>query len=102
MPPNIHPVPVIKANELVDGIAERTSTTNLPIPTQQDLQRHSANRKRIIQEAIDKPSSSNIPFTIEELEIALNRIRDTAPGEDCLTYSMLSKSPYKSYNASYI
>ena len=30
MRPNIHHFPVIKANELVDGFAERTSITNLP------------------------------------------------------------------------
>ena len=31
--PNIHPFPITKANELVDGFAERISTTNLPIST---------------------------------------------------------------------
>ena len=40
MRPNIYPFPITKANELVDGFAKRTSTTNLPISTQQDLQHH--------------------------------------------------------------
>ena len=31
--PNIHPFPITEANELVDGFAERISTTNLPIST---------------------------------------------------------------------
>ena len=93
MRPNIYPFPITKANELVDGFAKRTSTINLPISTQQDLQHHFDNRQRIVQEAQHKSSSSNTPFTLEELNIAPNRNRDTAPGEDCLTHSMLSKAP---------
>ena len=43
-------------------------------------------------EAIETHTSSNIPFTMQEFDIALHRNRDTAPGADCITYRMISNA----------
>ena len=91
--PDIHPNPENKANELIDGFAQRTLPTNLPLHTQRDLTNNFRNRQQIINRAIRLDSTSNTPFTIQELDIALIRSRDTAPGEDHISYSMISKSP---------
>ena len=91
--PDIHPNPENKANELVDSFTQRTLVTNLPLHTKQDLTNKFRHRQKLINKAIHLSSTSNTPFTIQELHIALLRSRDTAPGEDNLTYSMISKSP---------
>ena len=91
--PDIHLYPENKANELVDSFAQRTLVTNLPLHTQQDLTNKFRHRQQLINKAIHQSSTSNTPFTIQELDIALLRSRDTAPGEDSVTYSMISKSP---------
>ena len=91
--PDIHHNPSFKANEFVEDFAQRTSVTNLPLHTQQDLDTHFQHRQDIINQAIHRPSSSNVPFTMQELDVALIRSRGTAPVEDCITYTMLSKAP---------
>ena len=90
--PDIHPNPENKANELIDSFAQRTLVTNLPLHTQRDLNNKFRHRQQLINKAINVSSTSNTPFTIQELDIALLRSRDTAPGEDNLSYSMISKS----------
>ena len=52
MRPNIHPFPLNKANELINGFAQRPSVTILPLLTQQDLDKHFEFKNCIIQEAI--------------------------------------------------
>ena len=91
--PDIHPNPENKANELIDSFAQRTLVTNLPLHTQRDLTNNFRNRQQLINKAIRLSSTSKTSFTIQELDIALFRRRDTAPGEDNLSYSMISKSP---------
>ena len=37
----------------------------------------------------------NKAFTEEELELALHRTKDTAPGSDCIQYKMLKRDAYR-------
>ena len=46
-----------------------------------------------INNALHTLSITDQPFNLSELEVALQRKKDTAPGDDGCTYSMISHSP---------
>ena len=91
--PPTHPDPHGKAAELIQFFADRTATTNLPPETQLILAREQEGREGVINQAINERSPADTPFTEQELLLALRRPKDSSPGDDRITYSMLRHAP---------
>ena len=46
-----------------------------------------------IQEAINSPSECDRPITVSEIDNVLKKVRDSTPGDDTISYSMLKNAP---------
>ena len=86
----VHPHPKEEAERLANKFAERTKTTNLPPDTQEILERLAPMRINAIEQACQRTDSTDIPYTIEELRSTYKKGKDTAPGADRITYTMVS------------
>lgn len=88
-PPPSHPDPLGEAERLAAHFASRTSSALIP-PTVQARQSELAeSREQDIALACTQPDETDHPFTPEELSAAMIKRKDTAPGVDGVTYSML-------------
>lgn len=82
--------PQQEAERLATSFTTQSSSDQFPPHTrhiQQQLQPH---REETVREAIEKADVTDRPFTLQELERAKNRGRDTASGADSMSYSMLA------------
>ena len=86
----IHPNPEAEAERLANKFADRTKTINLPQDTQQLLERLAPMRLTAIEQACNRPDDTDIPYTIDELRSTYKKGKDTAPGADRITYTMIS------------
>ena len=84
-----HPNPAEEAESLVLSYTQRAATTQLPIDAQRRQEQLLPERTARIRTAIERPDSSDRPFTLQELQRAKKMSKDTAPGENNITYSML-------------
>ena len=84
-----HPYPIDKAENLIQQFAMRSDSTNLSIDSRIRLDNMRVQRENDINDAIH----TDQPFNLSELEVALERKKETAPGEDGCTYSMIRHSP---------
>ena len=91
--PPTHPNPVDKAEQLCQQFVMRSDPLNLNAATQKILDTLHPQREAMIPQAINSNCVTDQPFNISELELALHRKKDTAPGEDECTYSMIRQSP---------
>ena len=91
--PPIHPDPVAKADELIAGFSARTATDNLSAATQVRLAERHQERAQLVEDAIEAIAPSDVPFSHQELLLALDRPKDSCPGEDNISYSMLRRAP---------
>ena len=91
--PPTHPNPADKAEQLCQQFVMRSDPLNLNAATQNILDTLHPQREAMIHQAINSNCVTDQPFNISELEHALHRKKDTAPGEDECTYSMIRQSP---------
>lgn len=92
-PPPKHPDPITKANEINDRFIARSASSNLNPGTANHLTQTHDQRWARINNAINTDHPADCPFTMEELEAALALKKDSAPGEDTITFSMIKNTP---------
>ena len=88
-----HPYPIDQAENLIQQFVMRSDSTNLSIDSRIRLDNMRVQRENDINDAIHTISLTDQPFNLSELEVALQRKKETAPGEDGCTYSMIRHSP---------
>ena len=84
-----HPHPLQEANRLAELFSERSNTDILPIQTRLTQQRHHQHRWNIINIALNSTDDTDTPYTLKELRATYKTGRDTAPGADRITYTMI-------------
>ena len=84
------PQPEQEANRLAELFANRTSSNNLPAATRSMQERLDAGRWVKIEEACNQVDDTDRPFTLRELRLCKHKGKDTAPGSDGITYSMIA------------
>ena len=88
-PQPTHPDPQQEAERLAVNFAARTATANLPPGTQRLQGQLASERWREIHHAISLEDDTDAPYTIDELCKSFKRGKDTAPGHDKITYTMM-------------
>ena len=88
--PQAHPNPQQKAEELANKFADRTATANLPPTTQQKQRELNEERWQTINHACTVPDITDTPYTTKELQELYEKGRDTAPGTNKITYTMIA------------
>ena len=71
----------------------RSSSDQLQQEDVRILQQHQPIRQQQIQDAINSPSECDRPITISEIDNVLKKVRDSTPGDDTISYSMLKNAP---------
>ena len=84
-----HQEPLEEANRLAGVFSGRTSTENLPPATMRMQERFDEGRWERLEAACYLPDDTDCPFTIEELRRCKHKGKDTAPGADGISYSMI-------------
>lgn len=97
--PPVHPSPQEEAENISAGFAARARTDNLSADTQEKLLQLLPPRMESIVEGISRRDEADTPFTIEELSNAKKKSKDTAPGQDGITYSMITNLGSTGQNA---
>ena len=87
------PYPQEEADSLCDSFAQRCSSENLPERTNNILIKMVPERVRTITTASYEAVDTDQEFTLSELENVLHRLKDTAPGDDTVCYSMIKNAP---------
>ena len=87
--PAAHPNPRQEAERLID-ISARGDGAQLPPRTRHLQQQLRPHRQEVVRDACEEPDVTDVPFTTQELEGTRRGGRDTAPGADGVTYSMLA------------
>ena len=93
-----HPNPTNKAEELCKTFADRSQSHNIPADVRLRLHALSGIRHRQAEEAINKEHTCDTHFTIHEFNSVINDRKDTSPGEDKITFSMVKHAPDKLKN----
>ncbi|MPC40709.1 hypothetical protein E2C01_034274 [Portunus trituberculatus] len=88
--PPRHPDPAGKAAELMREYHERASDDSLPENIKEAKDNLDPTREAGVAEAARLADDTDAPITREELLRAWKTSRDTAPGQDGITYSMLN------------
>ena len=84
-----HPNPQQEAERLAETFANRTNSENLPIETRQKQQQLHDQRWAAITQACEQTDDTDIEYTIQEYRATFKNSRDTAPGADKITYTMI-------------
>ena len=84
-----HPQPQQEAERLAQSFAQRTSSTNLPPETRARQEQLDPNRWETINAACLQQDETDRPYTQQELQAVKKVSRDTAPGADRITYTMI-------------
>lgn len=86
-----HPDPTGKANELIDKWASASSYDELPLHVRSALRKRHEHRQATIEMALRTDGlTDQIPFTENELRMALRPRKSTAPGLDGITYDIIN------------
>ena len=85
-----HQEPLEEANRLAGVFAGRTSSENFPPATKRMQERLHEGRWERIEAACYLPDDTDCPFTIEELRRCKHKGKDTTPGADGISYSMIA------------
>ena len=91
--PPTHPRPQAEADSLCDSFAQRCSPENLPERTNNILTNMVPERVRTITTVTYQAVDTEQEFIISELEDVLHRLKDTAPGDNTVCYSMIRNTP---------
>ena len=89
-PQATHPHPREEAERLANKFADRTKTTNLSQDTQQMQEQLAPMRNNAIEQACQQVDITDIPYSLHELRQTYKRGKDTAPGADKITYTMIA------------
>ena len=82
--------PQTRANEAMSFFADRTKLSNLNYAAKKLFETLHSRRKGLINEAIDTLDQFDNPFTPNELELALKPAKDSTPGNDEISFLILS------------
>ena len=85
-----HPQPEEEAERLANKFADRTKSTNLTHETQQLQVQLAPMRNNAIEQACEQPDITDTPYTLNELRQTYKKGKDTAPGADRVTYTMIT------------
>ncbi|KAK3886540.1 hypothetical protein Pcinc_009313 [Petrolisthes cinctipes] len=88
--PAAHPHPQQEAERLATTFTSRGSSDQLPLHTRRTQQQLQPHRDEAIREAMEVADMTDRPFSLQELQQAKRRGRDTATGADGVPYSMLA------------
>ena len=96
VPPRVPPLPALQPTH-TRGRKRRgswtpspSSSTQLPPRTRHLQQQLRLLRDEAVRYACEGPDAADVPFTLQELVRSRRRGRDTAPGTNGMTYSMLA------------
>ena len=84
-----HPDPAAEAENLMQAFKTRRDTKNLPRKTINTLKRMKPRRIACVEYNCGLRDTTDQPFTMHELQAILKSGKDTAPGEDRITNSMI-------------
>jgi len=87
-----HSNPTQEADRLANSFASHAASTNLPTSTLLIQQQLTDQREQLIEAACNRPDITDIPFTSMEFQAVTHKGKDTAPGADRITYSMIFQS----------
>ena len=85
-----HPTPLEEVKRLAGLFAARTSPFLLPASTRRAEADLTDPRRARVREACQEEAPIDTPFALHELKQAIPHGRHTSPGQDRVTYSMLS------------
>ena len=85
-----HANPKQEAERLANLFAERSASNNLPANTRQMQTQLHEQRWATINQACSTPDDTDQPFTTSELHQTKHKGKDTAPGADQITYTMIA------------
>ncbi|KAK3880111.1 hypothetical protein Pcinc_015379 [Petrolisthes cinctipes] len=88
--PAAHPHPQQEAERLATIFTSRGSSNQLPLHTRRTQQQLQPHRDEAVREAMEVADMTDRPFSLQELQQAKRRGRDTATGADGVPYSMLA------------
>ena len=91
--PPQHPDPIQESNRLLSEFVARSSSDQLPEDDVITLQQQQPLRQQQLYDAINSPDECDRPIAFSELNNVLNKVRDSAPGDDTIVYSMLKNAP---------
>ena len=84
-----HPQLLQEAERLAYNFSERTKNENLPPETRRLQEQLDPERWRVINNACSEQDDNDQPYTLGELKSAYKKGRDTAPGVDKITYTVV-------------
>ena len=85
-----HPQPLEESERLATKFADRTKSDNLSQETQQIQNQLAPLRNNEIEQACQQTDTTDIPYTLHELRQTYKKGKDTAPGTDRITYTMIA------------
>ena len=88
-----HHSPLQHCSKLLDDFVDRSSSTQFPVDVEATIQQHRPARLQLVDNALGLPSESDRPITCSEINAVLKTTKDTSPGEDTLSYSMVEHAP---------
>ncbi|KAK3886584.1 hypothetical protein Pcinc_009232 [Petrolisthes cinctipes] len=88
--PAAHPHPQQEAERLATIFTSRGSSNQFPLHTRRTQQQLWPHRYEAVREAMEVADMTDRPFSLQELQQAKRRGRDTATGADLVPYSMLA------------
>jgi hypothetical protein len=91
-PQRLHPDPEVEANRLINNYTSRSSPTQLPADVKRVQDQLKSNRLLELENFIKISDDTDQPFMIHELIDALSKRKNTAPGEDGFTFSIIQKT----------
>ncbi|MEL6606397.1 MAG: endonuclease/exonuclease/phosphatase family protein [Cyanobacteria bacterium J06614_10] len=88
--PPTHPTPQLKADELAESFARRSDSAQLPPDSLRAQENLNPERWAIINLACTQPAPTDTPYTLHKLTSVKHKGKDTAPGADQITYTMIA------------
>ena len=86
----VHPHPEEEADRLANKFADRTKTINLSQETQVTQEQLAPMRNNAIEQACQQVDETDTPYTMHELRQTYKKGKDTSPGADRITYTMIA------------
>ena len=84
-----HPNPQQEAERIAESFSQRSSSTQLSLQTRQIQERLNQQRWDAIDLACDQIDDTDTEYTLCELKATYKNSKDTAPGADKITYTMI-------------
>ena len=84
-----HPNPLQEAERIAESFSQRSSSNQLPPQTKLMQERLSNQRWEEINQACNQIDHTDVEYTLQELRSTYKISKDTAPGADRITYTMI-------------